>query len=356
MQGKRILCGEVMKVIDLFSGIGGLSLGFKQAGYEIVAAVEIDPKRSVVYRRNISPKEMINEDIRKVDFTQYKGLVDVVVAGPPCQPYSAATPPGKRGVDHPFYGLETEVVRVASEVKPLVVVVEEVLRWNPTWLVRQLNKLGYTTMDQVFDMSKYGVPMMRNRWILVAVNNELINSGRVSLDDFPPSYMQRERPPRTIDVIKDLPPDPCDVDPCRWNGAIIYNHVNAEINSKLKEIIPKIPPGYSLVRAHRKGIIDASKYVKDINKKHSYWLYRAHPDKPLPTVPHPRRSMLLHPTYNRMITVRELARLYTYPDDFNLRPLNTEEMYRAITDSVPPKFSKKLAISIMRMLNKWWEP
>jgi len=354
VQGKHVLRGEIMRVIDLFSGIGGLGLGFKQAGFDIAAAVEIDPKRSVVYRRYIQPKEMINNDIRKVDFAQYKDI-DVVIAGPPCQPYSAATPKDKRGINHPFYRLETEVVRAVSEVRPLVVVVEEVPRWNPTWMVRQLNNLGYTTMDQIFDMSRYGIPMRRERWILVAVKRELIDSGKVSLDDFPPSYMQHEKPPGPLDVIKDLPPDPCVVDPCRWNGTIIYNHVNVEINSKLKEVIPKIPPGYSLLKTHKEGIIDATKYVKDVYKKHSYWLYRAHTDNPLPTVPHPRRSMLLHPIYNRMITVRELARLYTYPDDFNLRPLNTEEMYRAITDSVPPKFSKKLAISITRMLNKWWE-
>ena len=342
-----------MLAIDLFSGIGGLGLGFKWAGFDIAIAVEINTKRAIVYKRNVSPNVMIN-DVRKVDFTQYKG-VDVVIAGPPCQPYSSATPPSKRGVHHPYYGLETEVVRAVSEIRPLVVVVEEVPRWNPNWMMNQLNRLGYVTMARVFNMYEYGVPIVRKRWILIAVKRELTNNGRISLSDFITTHMHMEKAPGSLDVIKDLPPNPCSMDPCKQNGAIIYNHVNVEINSKLKEVIPKIPPGYSLVRAHKEGIIDATKYVKDINKKHSYWLYRAHPDRPLPTVPHPRRSMLLHPTYNRMITVRELARLYTYPDDFNLRPLNIEEMYRAITDSVPPKFSKKLAISIMRMLNKWWE-
>jgi len=339
-----------MLAIDLFSGIGGLGLGFKQAGFGIAIAVEINAKRAIVYRRNVSPNVMIN-DVRKVDFTQYKGA-DVVIAGPPCQPYSSATPPSKRGVNHPFYGLETEVVRVVNETKPLVVVVEEVPRWNPNWLVRQLNELGYVAMAQVFDMSKYGVPIVRKRWILIAVKRELINNnGGISISDFITTHMHVEKAPGSLDVIKDLPPNPCSTDPCKWNGKIIYNHVNVEINSKLKEVIPKIPPGYSLIKAHRAGIIDASKYVRDINKKHSYWLYRPHPDKPLPTVPHPRRSLLLHPIYNRLITVRELARLYTYPDDFNLRPLNTEEMYRAITDSVPPKFSFKLAMAIRELLS-----
>jgi len=125
--------------------------------------------------------------------------------------------------------------------------------------------------------------------------------------------------------------------------------VNYNINSRIKELIPKIPPGHSLVTAYKAGLIrEAPKYVKDIEKKHSYWLYRVPINEPVKVVPHPRRSMMLHPIYNRMITVRELARLYTYPDWFNLKPLSIDEMYRAITDSVPPLFAQRLAEAILK--------
>ena len=151
-------------------------------------------------------------------------------------------------------------------------------------------------------------------------------------------------------MLAGLPPEPCDVVPCRWGGVVVYNHVTVEINSKIKELVQKIPPGYSLVKEHRAGIIDASKYVVNVDNKHSYWLYRVHTDEPLHTVPNPRRSMLIHPTHNRILTARELARLYTFPDNFVLLKMNIDEMYAAITDSVPPKFAAKIAAALKEVI------
>jgi len=334
-----------MKVIDLFSGIGGLGLGFKQAGFDIVAAVELDAKRALAYRRNVTPKEVINADVRRVDFSRYIG-VDGIIAGPPCQPYSKATPKSRKGVNHPYYGLDLEVVRAVRQVKPRFVVIEEVPAWKPDAVINELRRLGYAVHAKIYDMSDYGVPMKRRRWIVVAIEHGLVKDPMWGI------AIPKEAPPRPADVLADLPPEPCDVDPCRWNGEIIYNHVTVEINPKIKELVQKIPPGYSLVKAHRAGIIDASKYVVNVDNKHSYWLYRVHPDEPLPTVPSPRRSMLLHPTLDRLITVRELARLYTFPDDFVLLKMNIDEMYEAITDSVPPKFGRKLAEALLRVLSR----
>ena len=185
---------------------------------------------------------------------------------------------------------------------------------------------------------------MRRRWIVVALRGGSASAVFSRLEEL------REPPPRPIDLIKDLPPNPCSKDLCIHDGAAILNHVNYNINSRIKELIPKIPPGYSLVTAHRAGFIDASRYVKDVERKHRYWLYRVPIDGLVKVVPHPRRSMMLHPIYDRMITVRELARLYTYPDWFDFRPLSIDGMYRAIADSVPPKFSQKLAEALLRVL------
>jgi DNA (cytosine-5)-methyltransferase 1 len=332
-----------MRVIDLFSGIGGLGLGFKWAGFDIAAAVELDAKRALVYKRNVAPKEVINADVRKVDLSRYIG-VDGIIAGPPCEPYSKATPKSRKGVNHPYYGLDIEVVRAVRQVRPRFVVIEEVPAWRPDAVVNELRRLGYAVHAKIYDMSDYGVPMRRRRWIVVAIERGLVKDPLWGIE------IPKEAPPRPVDVLAGLPPEPCGVDPCRWNGTIIYNHVTVEINPKMKELVQKIPPGYSLVKAHRAGIIDASKYVANVDNKHSYWLYRVHPDEPLPTVPSPRRSMLLHPTLDRLITVRELARLYTFPDDFVLLKMNIDEMYEAITDSVPPRFSQKLAEALLRVL------
>ena len=326
---------RMVGVIDLFSGIGGLGLGFKMAGFDVELAVEINPRRAMNYKYNIRPRKIIVGDVRKIDFSEYRDI-DGIIAGPPCQPYSNATPMNRKGINHPYFGLDLEVIRVVKQIIPHFVVIEEVPAWNPGTVINELRKLGYAIHAEIYDMSNYGVPMKRRRWIVIAVK------GRLNIDFTIPM----EKPPKPIDVLANLPPDPCTVDPCKWDGKIVYNHVNSAINSKLSELVPKIPPGYSLSKAHKAGIIDASKYVKDVSKKHSYWMYRIHPDNPLPTIPSPRRSILLHPIYNRMITVRELARLYTFPDTFILKSMSIDEMYNAITDSVPPKFATKIVTTI----------
>jgi DNA (cytosine-5)-methyltransferase 1 len=332
-----------VRVVDLFSGVGGLGLGFSLAGFTIEAAVDVDQRRASAYGGNIKPRRVIASDVRGVDFSQFRG-VDVIIAGPPCRPYSIATPRAKRGTNHPEYGLDLEVLRAVREVMPKAVVVEEVPNWSPEPLARGLEGLGYSVAYRLIPFSEYGVPTMRRRWIVVALRGGSASAVFTRLEGL------REAPPRPIDLLRGLPPDPCGEDPCMHDGAVILNHVNYGINSRIRELIPKIPPGYSLVTAHRAGFIDASRYVKDVERKHRYWLYRVPIDGLVKVVPHPRRSMMLHPIYDRMITVRELARLFTFPDWFDFRPLPIDGMYRAITDSVPPKFSRRLAGALAEVL------
>jgi DNA (cytosine-5)-methyltransferase 1 len=328
--------------IELFASIGGLGYGFKAAGFSIELAVELDPRRAQVYQANVKPRRSVAGDVRRMDFSQYRG-VDVVIAGPPCRPYSSATPKASRGASHPEYGLDLEVARAVEEVQPKVVVVEEVPGWSPQPLAWALAKLGYSAAYMLIHFADYGVPTTRRRWILVA------SKGASPWAAFKALEAHRETPPRPIDLLAGLPPEPCHADPCRYGNALIYNHVNVAVNSRIAELIPKIPPGHSLVTAHKAGIIDASYYV-DVEKKHSYWLYRPPLDGLVRVVPHPRRSIMLHPVYNRMITVRELARLMSFPDWYNLRPLNLDGMYRSLADAVPPKFSAKLAQAVAKAL------
>jgi len=130
----------------------------------------------------------------------------------------------------------------------------------------------------------------------------------------------------------------------------VYDHVAPRVRSRAAAAIPLIPPGHSLRSAHRAGLLDASKYVADPAKLASYKFYRVPLDRPAKVVPHPRRSVVIHPAYDRPLTVRELARLHTYPDWFSFEPLGVDAAMRAIADSVPPKFSEKLARAIKEAL------
>ena len=318
-------------ILDLFSGIGGLSLGFKAAGFEVVG-VELSKGRAYAYSMNVG--KAVNADVRQLNFEEFRGAVGVI-AGPPCRPYSIATPKSARGQRHPEYGLDLEVLRAVRALKPRFVVVEEVPGWNPEPVTKGLRGLGYDVDYELVAFADYGVPTMRRRWIVIAVR------GASASDVFRELHGMREAPPRPIDLIKDLPEGP---DPG-------IDHSTYNINSCIKDLIPYIPPGKALRDVANVVPRDLlSSCVKDVRKKHSYWLYRVPIEGLVKVVPHPRRSMMLHPTYNRMITVRELARLYTYPDSFTFKGLTIDEAMRAIADSVPPKFSQKLANAIKALV------
>ena len=321
-----------MLVLDLFAGVGGLGYGFRSAGFEVVG-VEVNPCKAEAYALNVG--RAISADVRSVDFSGFGA--GILIAGPPCRPYSAATPKWRRGPLHPEYGLDAEVARAAKETKPAAVVVEEVPSWRPAPLARALRRLGYSVRAEVVAFSRFGAPTLRKRWVLVA-----LRGGRPARV-FRGLGEMAEAPPRPIDLISDLPKEP--------DGT--NDHRACQIRSGIRGLIPLIPPGHSLASAYRAGLIPrsaAAKYVKDASKKHSYWLYRVPIEGLMKVVPHPRRSMALHPIYDRMLSVRELARLITYPDSFSFRPLGVDLAMRSIAESVPPKFSSKLALALARAI------
>jgi DNA (cytosine-5)-methyltransferase 1 len=276
--------------------VGGLGLGFKAAGFEVVG-FEIDRQKARAYSRNVGC--CIVSNVRAASFR--KRRAEVVAAGPPCRPYSAATPLWRKGPLHQEYGLDMEVARVAREVSPKAVVVEEVPTWDP-WLLA-LN--GASPCEAFEELSRAAEP-----------------------------------PPKPIELMN-LPEE--------LGG--FPDHRSPCVRSKLKELIPFIPPGYSLSAAYRKGLVPkqlVESCVKNPSNKHSYWLYRVPAEGLVKVVPSPRRSMMLHPVYNRVLSVRELARLMTFPDSFDFSPLSIDEAMRAIGEAVPPKFSAKLAAAVAR--------
>ena len=323
-----------MLALDLFAGVGGLGFGFRNAGFETLG-FEVDGRKAKAYALNVGAA--VRVDVRATSFARMRGLAAAVIAGPPCRPYSKATPKFRRGAAHPEYGLDMEVARAAAEVEPLAVAVEEVPTWNPAPLAAALMNLGYSVEFKLVAFSDYGAPTLRKRWIMIALKRGGAASAFRALEGM------REPPPKPIDLLMGLP---------RELGGF-PDHRAYEVRSKLRELFPYIPPGHSLRSAYRAGLIPegaVSGAVRDPLKKHSYWLYRPPPDGLVKVVPHPRRSVLLHPLYDRPMSVRELARLMTFPDSFSFAPLNADEAMRAIGESIPPKFSEKLARAILSQI------
>ena len=157
--------------LDLFSGAGGLSLGLHQAGWNVVAAAESDPWCVATYKRNFGETDM-SADVRGVDFSRFEGI-DLVAGGPPCQPFSVA---GKQLAKADPRDMMPQFVRAVREARPRAFLLENVaglLTPRHSAYTRkvfsQLEGLGYAVHWQVLDAASYGVPQRRRRLIVVGV-------------------------------------------------------------------------------------------------------------------------------------------------------------------------------------------
>jgi DNA (cytosine-5)-methyltransferase 1 len=166
-----------MRVASLFSGIGGIDLGFKQAGFDIVWANEFDKDAAITYRYNFGGEHLVEKDIRDVDASEIPDF-DVLVAGFPCQPFSIMG--RKKGFKDPRGNLFFEIARVLKEKKPSIVFLENVANLlehdeGKTFLVihKTLAELGYYLRYKVLDAKEYGnVPQTRRRIYIVAFFDE----------------------------------------------------------------------------------------------------------------------------------------------------------------------------------------
>ncbi len=182
MARPRIKNVPSLHAVDLFSGCGGLSLGLNKAGFNVVAAVEIDRKAQETYRLNHPAVRLYGQDIREVDPAAVlremglkPGELDLLAGCPPCQGFSRLRTRNKRtSVRDDRNDLVADFLRFIVAMKPKTVMLENVpaLAKNSRFVLmrRELHKLGYKTISQVLDAADYSVPQRRKRLILLASN------------------------------------------------------------------------------------------------------------------------------------------------------------------------------------------
>jgi DNA (cytosine-5)-methyltransferase 1 len=160
-----------MKVIDLFSGAGGLSLGLKRAGFKVVACVEIKRDAMDTYASHDTDAVHFNKDIRSIDFGRFHGTVDLVSGGPPCQPFSIG---GLRKVSADSRDMIPEFVRCLEEVQPEAFIMENVpglmqKKARPYFdsVIARLSACGYRLNWAVLSAADYGVPQKRKRLFIL---------------------------------------------------------------------------------------------------------------------------------------------------------------------------------------------
>jgi len=320
-------------VIDIFAGGGGFSYGFKKLDFSIEAAVEINQAAAETYRLNINPKLLINDDIRNVSGREFPTQnPDVVIGGPPCEAYTPVSlnrmeQPTDRLYLDPRGRLTLEYIRLVAHLQPKVFVMENVVQITEGQLkyalIEEFKWAGYEKIYfNIIRSENYGSPSERTR---VFVSNIYF---RDYLDRF------RVHKKTTVwEAIGDLPkPD--------WPHEF-YNHSWVDIPKKFKKRWEKLKFGQAALFFGRKG-----QTFKDFTK--------LDPDKIAPTVKGSGR--FLHPYQPRLLSVREQARLMTYPDSFIFEG-GLNEQYNQVGESVQPLVSTMIATAVREFLkngNRFW--
>ena len=318
--------------IDLFSGIGGLSLGLKEAGFKVLASVEIDEPAVNAYKLNHPETVVFKEDIRKLDTNNIKILLNneplhLLAGCPPCQGFSSIRRLNKkRSVRDDRNQLVLEFLRFVKELKPLTVMMENVPGLKDYYLFkhlyRELKRLGYNPKYNIINVKEYGVPQNRKR--LVLVGSVLGNLNIAEGQDIKVTVRE---------IIGNLPKPEESDDPAH---KIIPKH-----KPKIMEMIKKIPKNGG-------GRKDVPEYTLECHKKPNVGFNdvygRLRWDDYSTTITggclNPSKGRFLHPEQNRCISAREAALLQSFPIDYKL-PVDIPKTKLAllIGNALPPKFS-----------------
>jgi len=341
-----------LKVIDLFSGCGGSALGFKQAGFDIKVAVDINKLASQSFKLNFPKAKVFSSDISTISSEELlkaanasSGNEVVIIACPPCQGFSTARRKSE-AINDPRNTLIYEFLRVVRDIRPFAFVMENVPGLangigKPLFqdILKKLKELGYDTVYGVVDTADYGVPQRRKRLVLIGTNDSKIRltfPKQTNQDpDLPDRYLT---PWNTVrNAIGDLPQinagEKSEKDP-------IHSASNlAEINLKRMAITPHDGgdrlswPEYLVLECHKK----VSGY-KDIYGRMKW-------DSPSPTITGGcvmiSKGRFGHPEQDRAISLREAARLQTFPDDYKFAG-NTGHIAAQLGNAVPPLLAKRI--------------
>ncbi|WP_029513286.1 DNA cytosine methyltransferase [Mycoplasmopsis primatum] len=321
--------------IELFAGAGGLALGLEKAGIESKLLVEIDPKACQTLKKNRPNWNVIEDDIANVNFTNFHGKIDVVSGGAPCQAFSYA---GKRlGFDDDRGTLFAQFARCVRETKPKMFLFENVAGMlthdnGQTFqtITNLFRSLGYILIHKILNAAYYGVGQKRKRLIIVGIRDDLKDSISFELPHADKKMTVLK------DVLKDVPNSP-------------YQ----PYSENKRKVIELVPPGGCWVDL-----------PEDVAKKYMGKSYFSHggkrgiarriswdePSLTLTTSPSQKQTERCHPSETRPFTVREYARIQSFPDDWNFYG-NLNDQYKQIGNAVPVELAKRIGLEIIKALD-----
>ena len=379
---------------DMFAGAGGLSLGFltaRNARYELCSAVDISPVSITTLRKNLlvlGERQDVtgairNDPFRVVDLAAFEkpeqivpsasvdGPIDVLVGGPPCQPFSSAR---RRPANQAEARLVDSFCQIVELLQPTACLLENVqgILWRPSSglspaqkAMRRLEASGYRVAARVLDAVWFGAPQHRARAFIIGLHPRLAG-GAGPEDAFPtPRYAgARSRPYRTVmDSIGDLPkiPNghscadiPAHVNCARGNESAcprVLDHVTSRHADYVIARFRRLKPGENWT-----AIREMMTNYSNSAATHSNIYRRLEWDKPSVTLGHYRKSMLIHPSQDRGLSLREALRLQTFPDWYRLWGHETilarglDRKQQQLANAVPPVLARAIAERLAEIL------
>jgi len=348
-----------MNAIDLFSGAGGMSIGAEMVGINVQLAVEFNKPAADTFRKNHSSAKVICEDIRKVAVPKEAKNPFVLFGGPPCQGFSVSNTK-TRNLKNENNSLFKEFVRFVKEANPKWFVFENVegfVSFQKGLVLEQLKRefedLGYKISYSVLTASDYGVPQNRNRFFMV---------GNILDIDF--AFPSKNKNRITVkQAINDLP--------YLENGGnfdkLPYKKGrNSQYAKEMRNGCKVATQNY--VSRNKDYVVERYKHIprgenwkaipkelmanyKDLSNCHSGIYKRLDDKKPSVVIANYRKNMLIHPYQDRGLSVREAARLQSFPDCFEFKG-SLMHIQQQIGNAVPPLLAKAIFQQIIHLTKK----
>jgi DNA (cytosine-5)-methyltransferase 1 len=358
---------ETLTAVDVFCGAGGLTLGLKQAGFHVVAGVEINKEYAKTYVANHPEVKVFTRDVREVEgkeILEATGLdsVDLLAGCPPCEGFSKLTDKYHR--DDPRNDLVLEMARLIEEIKPKAVMMENVAglatRGKPKLdqFVMKLTSLGYSVNYDVLQLANYGVPQSRRRLVLFA------GMGFVIL---PPKQTRAYREDRAKGLkrwmwLEDFLPNlgrPVTLSKAMKNGGPRkFNwHVVRDIEEMTKKRLRAVKTGRardSLPKVLRPECHTDSSYdgFKNVYGRLSW---KSTPPTITGGCTTFCKGRFGHPTQLRTISVREAALIQTFPRSYKFESDYIDMVCDLVGNAFPPKFAKLAALECLNVIQSQGE-
>lgn len=329
--------------VELFAGAGGLALGMHLAGFRNVLLNEIEPMACQTLRKNHSEWNVYEGDIRQVDFTPLRGHIDFLSGGFPCQAFSYA---GKKGGLNDTRGtLFFELARAVKEIRPKVFMGENVKGLlshddgKTLEVIRNaIAELGYTLVEpRVLKAIMYQVPQKRERLILIAIRNDIAQQVAFRWPD----------PYKRVMTLRDA----------FYKGKLFAKDVPAsegqtypEKKARVMRMVPEGGDWRDLPEEVQKEYMGGSFYLGGGKTGMARRLAMDEPSLTLTCAPAQKQTERCHPIETRPLTVREYARIQTFPDDWQFEG-SLSDQYKQIGNAVPVNLAFAIGRSLIRLFN-----